>query len=113
MGGDNSFDLEYVPKLEKYCSWEQVEEMCAKYNFKIGWHTWNHPDLTKLSEDEIMKEVTPPYQMDLFAYPYGNYNNLVIECVKKAGFKFAWSVTQGALDKNDIDYNYKIYRDYL
>ena len=113
MGGDNSFDLEYVPKLEKYCTWEQVEEMCSKYSFKIGWHTWNHPDLTKLSEAEIMKEVTPPYPMDFFAYPYGNYNDLVIECVKKAGFNFAWSVTQGSTDNNEIDYDYKIYRNYI
>ena len=113
MGGDNSFDLEYVPKLEKYCSWEQVEEMSSKYNFKIGWHTWNHPDLTKLSEEDIMKEITPPYPMDFFAYPYGNYNDLVIKCVKKAGFSFAWSVIQGSVDKNEIDYNYKIYRNYI
>jgi hypothetical protein len=51
--------------------------------------------------------------MDLFAYPYGNYNDLVIKCVKKAGFNFAWSVTQGSNDINEIDYNYKIYRNYI
>ena len=33
--------------------------------------------------------------MDYFAYPYGRYNDLVIECVKEAGYKDAWSVTQG------------------
>lgn len=113
FGKDNSFDLQYVPKLEKYCTLEQVEELCKKYNFKIGWHTWSHKDLTKLSKEEILKEITPPYPMDYFAYPYGTFNDLVIECVKEVGFKEAYSVTQGSLDPTEKNYQYKIYRDYI
>lgn len=113
VGKDNSFDLAHVPALEKYCTWEQVYELCAKYNFKLGWHTWSHRDLTKLSYDVIMKEVTPPFKMDFFAYPYGSYNDLVIECVKEAGFKAAYSVTQGSKNIDEKDFIYKIYRDYI
>ncbi len=32
MGGDNHFDLAHVPALERYCTWEQVYELCAKYD---------------------------------------------------------------------------------
>tara|TARA_R100001509_G_scaffold66284_1_gene36754 strand:+ start:188 stop:736 length:549 start_codon:yes stop_codon:yes gene_type:complete len=113
VGKDNTFDLAYVPKLEKYCTWEQIHELTDKYYFEVGWHTWSHPDLTSLSEEEIMKEVTPPYPMDYFGYPYGKYNDLVIECVKKAGFKYAWSVTQGSRNLDDSNYNFKIWRNYL
>lgn len=113
MGKDNSFDLAHVPALEKYCTWEQVYELCAKYNFKLGWHTWTHRDLTKLSRDEIMEEVTPPFPMHYFAYPYGTYNDLVIECVKEAGFKMAYSVHQGSKNPHEPDYNFKIYRSYI
>jgi hypothetical protein len=113
MGGDNHFDLAHVPALEKYCTWEQVYELCAKYDFKIGWHTWSHRDLTKLTRDEILEEVTPPFPMQFFAYPYGTYNDLVIECVKEVGFKVAYSVTQGSQDRTDPDYHFKIYRDYI
>lgn len=113
VGKDNSFDLEFVPKLEKYCTWEQIEEMIQDFDFKIGWHTWNHPDLTKLTEEEIIYEITPPYPMDYFAYPYGKYNDLVIECVKKIGYKYAWSVSQGSNNKEDKDYNFKLFRNYL
>lgn len=96
LGGDNSFDLKNVPKLEKYCSMEQIYELW-KSGCKLGWHTWSHRDLTTLSREEIMKEVTPINKMfgDYFAYPYGRYNDLVVECVKEAGYKEAWSVTQG------------------
>lgn len=113
MGGDNSFDLAHVPALEKYCTWEQVYELCAKYDFKLGWHTWSHRDLTKLSRDEIMKEVTPPFPMQYFAYPYGTFNDLVIECVKEAGFRMAYSVHQGTVDIRDENFNYKIFRSYI
>jgi hypothetical protein len=113
IGGDNSFDLQYVPKLEKYCTWEQINEMCDEYNFEIGWHTWSHPDLTLLKKDEIIKEITPPFPMKYFAYPYGKFNDLTIECVKEMGYEKAWSVTQGSRNPEDKDHNYKIYRPYL
>jgi peptidoglycan/xylan/chitin deacetylase (PgdA/CDA1 family) len=113
IGGDNAFDLAHVPKLEQYCTMAQIEEMCTKYDFEIGWHTWGHPDLTKLTEEEVMREITPPTPMRYFAYPYGNFNQMVIDCVKRAGYQKAWSVTQGSQNQNEPDYDYKIYRPYL
>lgn len=94
IGKDNTFDLAHVPKLEKYCTLEQVQELCDKYGFELGYHTRTHPDLTKLSREEIMKEVMPPFPMKSFAYPYGKYNDLVIECVKACGYERAYSVIQ-------------------
>ena len=113
LGGDNAFDLAHVPKLEQYCTMEQIQEMCTKYNFEVGWHTWSHPDLTKLTEDEVMREVTPPFEMRYFAYPYGLFNDMVINCVKRAGYQKAWSVTQGSQNPNEQDYDFKLYRPYL
>lgn len=113
VGKDNKFDLKYVPKLEKYCTWDQINEMVEKYDFELGWHTWSHPDLTKLSKNEILKEMTPPFPMKYFAYPYGRYNKLTIECSKELGFEYSWSVTQGCKDKSDPNYNHKIFRNYL
>lgn len=115
VGGDNSFDLPNVPKFEEYCNYEEVWEMCDKYGFEMGWHTWSHRDLTKLSKDDIIEEITPPMGMTMkyLAYPYGNYNALVIDCAKELGYEKAYSVTQGCQDRNDPNYNYKIFRDYI
>lgn len=113
IGKDNTFDLPHVPKLERYCDMGQVMELCVKYNFKVGWHTWSHPDLTTLPDSEVIKEITPPFQMDYFAYPYGIYDERIIRLVKEAGYKQAYSVTQGTLNVNDSDYNFKIFRDYI
>lgn len=120
FGEDNRFDLANVPKLEKYCTWEQVYYLAKETGFEIGWHTWSHRDLTTLTRDEIRKEIAPPpYSMDgkpifeSFAYPYGRYNDLVVHCVKEAGYKRAYSVTQGSTNPADPDHQYKIFRDYI
>lgn len=107
IGMDNTFDLANVPKLERYCTLEEVEQLCREYDFEIGWHTWTHRDLTTLSKAEIIKELTPPTPMDYLAYPYGTYNDLVVECAKELGYKKAWSVTQG--NNNPLT----LYRDYI
>ena len=113
FGKNNEFDLPHVPQLEDYCTLEEVQELCQKYDFEIGWHTWSHRDLTKLSKDEIMYEVKAPFECKYFAYPYGTYNQLVIDCVKEAGYEKAYSVIQGTLNPYDIDAEYKIYRNYI
>ena len=99
--------------LENYCTWEQINEICKEYDFEIGWHTYSHPDLTKLSKEQIIAEITPPFPMKTFAYPYGNFNDLVVECVKEVGFERAYSVTQGTNDQSEIDWQFKIFRNYI
>lgn len=115
VGEDNFFDLQNVPRLEKYCTLEEVFELCEKYDFELGWHTWSHRDLTKLNKEQIMSEIEPPMGLNIkyLAYPYGTFNDLVIECAKEAGYEKAYSVTQGSTDPNDPDYNFKIFRDYI
>jgi len=114
VGMDNSFEYPiHVPQIEQYCTWSEIREMTEKYNFVLGWHTWSHPDLTKIPRSEIVKEVTPPFPMDFFAYPYGRYNQTVVDCVKQAGFTKAWSVTQGSTNLSEQDYDFKIFRDYI
>jgi hypothetical protein len=114
VGKDNSFEYpKEVPAIEQYCTWEQIQEMCDKYDFKIGWHTWSHPDLTAITRHEMVKEITPPYPMDYFAYPYGRFNQVVLDCVQQAGFKQAWSVNQGSMNENESDYLFKQCRTYL
>lgn len=114
VGKDNTFDLPNVPKLEQYCTWEELNQMTIELpGFTIGWHTWSHPDLTLLSKEEIMREITPPYPMTTFAYPYGRFNELVIQCVKEAGFLKAYSVTQGTDNPHEPDHQFKIKRNYI
>ena len=89
IGGDNSFDTG-MPH-EQYCTMKELEEL-QSIGCEIGWHTWSHRDLTKLSLSEIEKEVTPPFPMKKFAYPYGRFDAKIVEAVKRAGFEEAFGV---------------------
>lgn len=107
IGKDNSFDLENVPQLEQFCSWDEIFNLLYEIGFELGWHTWSHRDLTTLPDEEVIKEITPPFKMKYFAYPYGKYDERVKELVKQAGYEKAYSV-----DKTD-GCNFTIKRDYI
>lgn len=104
IGGDNSFDVG-MPH-ETYCTMEQLKELEAD-GHTLAWHTWSHPDLTTLSYEEAKKEMAPMWPCDDFAYPYGRFNDMVMEIAKELGYKRAWSVTQG----NDNPYS--LFRQYI
>ncbi len=93
VGKDNSFD-KGVP-LQKFCTWNQIFELSMGLEAEIAWHTWSHRDLTTLSYEELEMEIQPPFPMRYFAYPYGRFNDKVIEVVKAFGFEGAYSVYQG------------------
>lgn len=85
--------------IEKYP--EMVVEI---YNngFEIGLHSNTHPDMTKLTRDEMTNELTTNIQLiedltgfrpKLFRPPYGYYNNTLIEVCNSLGLScIEWSV---------------------
>lgn len=71
--------------------------------FEIGGHSYSHPDLSKLSNDEVISEVTLgkdileknfEQRITSFSYPYGAYNEEVLSTLKDLGFTYARTVKQ-------------------
>lgn len=63
--------------------------------FEIGAHTLTHPDLRRLSDEELEREVSGARQgladtlgrpVDMFCYPMGHHSSRVREAVINAGF---------------------------
>lgn len=96
VGKDNSFDVGMPP--EKFCTWDEIMDLHENYKCKLGWHTKSHRDLTLLTDEELIEEIKPPFEMDSFAYPYGKYNQRVIDVVKKY-YKDAYSVNETSGDQ--------------
>jgi len=94
---------------EGFITKQQLLTLADEYDCLIAWHTWSHPDLTKLSDDEVRRELdAPPWvPRTSFAYPHGEFNDRVINLVKEAGYGEAYSTTQG----NDNPYS--LHREYL
>lgn len=76
---------------------QQLLTLADEYDCLIGWHTWSHQDLTKLTDDEVRHELDAPEWVprSAFAYPFGNYDERIIRLVKEAGYSRAYSTTQG------------------
>ncbi|HOJ50761.1 MAG TPA: polysaccharide deacetylase family protein [Spirochaetota bacterium] len=101
---------------KSFMTWEQIKEVVNTPGFELGNHSYYHPYMTK--EDEagivhniinaarVLKEKTGQYPKT-FAYPFGKYNEKVIQKLKEAKMP-AFSIDIGLIkDKVDL---YKIPR---
>lgn len=114
----NALGVETPQNLGKglLLSWDEIIEM-GNNGISFGAHTVNHPILTNLPLEQVKFEITQSKNMIekitgkkviAFSYPngdFGDYNDDIIELVKKSGFAFAVSVAPGRLINN----NEKIY----
>jgi len=84
-------------------SWSQVQELMEQ-GVHFGAHTCTHPVLTtissRLAEEEItlsrkQLESNLGVSVDLFAYPYGEYDSSVEALVKQAGFAAGCTIDAG------------------
>lgn len=112
VGKGNEFDV--GQPYEPFCDWSELLILHDPPKRMLGWHTWSHRDLTKLSDEELKKEVTPPDGWGdicggLFAYPYGRFDDRVVQAVKDAGFLLAYGVSDGT----NPDDPFRLPRQYL
>jgi peptidoglycan/xylan/chitin deacetylase (PgdA/CDA1 family) len=78
-------------------SWEQLRGL-ADRGWEIGSHTRTHPHLTRLADDELLGELRGSREeceagvgrpCRSIAYPYGDYDDRVIEATGAAGYACA------------------------
>lgn len=79
----------------KHLSWSQIRELCD-YGFECGSHTVNHPDLTRINEKDMYRELayskkkiedTIGKQVKYISFPFGRYNQKVIDVCKEVGYE--------------------------
>ncbi|MCI7172631.1 MAG: polysaccharide deacetylase family protein, partial [Dialister sp.] len=88
-----------VGKPYNRMTWDQLKEMANSHAVTIASHTLSHPKLHNLAtRAEKEKEIVEAnkalkYQLGIdnvwLAYPYGDYDDEVIDICKKAGIKMA------------------------
>jgi len=101
-----------------FLSEKQIIELIDSGLVEIGSHTLDHvylkqaPDIyaeKQISESKQKFEEQFRIKIKTFAYPYGAFNNMNIESVKKAGYTAAVSVINGSLqDKENLFYMSRI-----
>jgi len=88
----------------------QIETMRGM-GFTFHSHTRLHPDLTTLSDDRLSEELTGSRQdlenllseqVAYLAYPYGRYDERVVNAARAAGYQAAFS-TQPGFNRRGLD----------
>lgn len=92
----------------KLLSTEQIKTF-VKEGWTIGCHSATHADFSKLSDEQIYKEVVESKKIlekklgipiKYFAYPKGFYNDKILQAVYQAGYKAAFSVKAHSVNIN-------------
>ena len=102
--------IDFYLNKKGYLTDAEVKELIDSGLVEIGSHTLDHPYLAKISYAQMYKEVFESKKdlekkfsipIQTFAYPYGSFNEKVVEQVKKAGYLAAVSVISGTRQSND------------
>lgn len=92
---------------EGILSWTQITELDTM-GWIIGWHGWTHRRLPELSDQAVIKELTPSNPMfKLYAYPHGDFDERTKKLVEQMGYLRGYSTTQGD------DSDFAIRREYI
>lgn len=89
-----------------YMTWSQLKEMTGNPLMHIYNHTRSHVSLGGAAKDKIEYEITTANKqledslgkrVSIFTYPYGSYNQLVIDVLRGNGFTAAFSTINGTM----------------
>ncbi|CAI4032548.1 Polysaccharide deacetylase [Nitrospira tepida] len=92
-----------VPETRVVMNWDEVREM-SQHDISFGSHSCSHRLMTLIPEKEVRQEVNSSYErlresgaatVPVFCYPNGNYNDLVQQIVREAGYQAAASCDPG------------------
>ena len=84
----------------------QIRDWLAAGNW-IGAHTCTHPRLSRISRSQAKEEIVASKKklenrfavpVEHFAYPFGDYDDKVVDLVREAGFKTASTMDRGVND---------------
>lgn len=106
-----------IGRSVNYMSWEQLIEM-DQAGMEIGSHGWYHLYWDRISVLELDKEIVQSkqkieeklgHEISAIAYPFGSYNDEVVEFIKNSDYKIARDIINGVNHTQDDLYNLRGY----
>lgn len=97
----------FLGKDKNYMTWDQARELDAN-GISIESHTVDHKSMTDLTDEQLRMELVESkkkaekelgHPVEYMAYPTGTYNLHIAEMVKEAGYKAAFTIKYGDVDK--------------
>ncbi|HZV36765.1 MAG TPA: polysaccharide deacetylase family protein [Verrucomicrobiae bacterium] len=87
---------------EEVASADELKRICAFENVDFGSHCVTHPDLARLSETEVRRELRESKEalekltgrkIIALSFPYGSHNPRVLQLAREAGYEFFYDST--------------------
>jgi peptidoglycan/xylan/chitin deacetylase (PgdA/CDA1 family) len=100
VGRRNSWELDLPGRHFMHLGWDEIRDLGAR-GFAFGSHARTHPDLTRLSLEDLRDEVAGSKleiesalggPVRTFSYPYGRMNDLVRREAERAGYRAAFTL---------------------
>lgn len=99
-GRRNSWELDLPGRHFMHLGWDEIRDL-GKRGFAFGSHARTHPDLTRLSPEDLREEIAGSKReiedalggsVRTFSYPYGRMNDLVRRETERAGYRAAFTL---------------------
>lgn len=106
----NHWEKNNTSSISKLLSKEQIIKMQNSGLIEFGSHTLSHVNLSTIDNTQLEKEINDSKkevealiekECEAFAYPYGKFDDLIVDVVKEAGYKNATVVKRGLFEKDD------------
>ncbi len=113
IGRAPAWEMEGVcpDRNEVLASVETLREAASK-GVQLGAHARTHPKLTSLAADLEREEIAGSKAdlervlgraIDMFSFPYGDFNGRTLQHCKEAGYRFAYSITPASVDLTEAN----------
>jgi peptidoglycan/xylan/chitin deacetylase (PgdA/CDA1 family) len=112
LGRYNAWDAEKLQVRKPVMTAAQLAEW-TRAGMEVGAHTRTHPHLPQVSSDQVEEEVRGSRsdleqltgrEVQHFCYPYGEFDDRVLEVVRRAGFATATTVRRARARAEDDPY---------
>lgn len=106
----NHWEASNTSEISKLLNKEQIIEMKNSGFVEFGSHTLSHVNLSTIDDIQLEKEIINSKkevesiindECEAFAYPYGKFDDKIVNMVKKAGYANATVVKRGLFEKDD------------
>ena len=106
----NHWEEKNTTVLSNLLNEKQILEMQKLGLIEFGSHTLSHVNLSKIDSIQLEKELIESKkeiekitnkECEAFAYPYGKFDDKIVQAVKNVGYKNATVVKRGLFEQND------------
>lgn len=106
----NHWEEKNTSVLSNLLNEKQILEMQSSGLIEFGSHTLSHVNLSTINDEQLLNELKKSKEevekitnkeCEAFAYPYGKFDDKIVNAVKKTGYKNATVVKRGLFEQND------------